>query len=299
MIRVITDTTAGLPQEIIDEFNIPMVAQYVHFGEETVRDSFDMSPAEFYARQAAAAELPKTSAPSVGDFITLFTAILREDPTATLLCIHPSAEVSGTVRSAHPAALQIAAEFPEADIRIFDSRSISIGLGLMVWEACRMAREGASADAIMERMALMRDNTAVYFVVDTLEYLAKGGRIGRAAHLLGTLLDIKPILTLVDGTVESFAKARTRGRSIAAMQALVIDGVREQGGSGSLRLGVAHAICEDEARSLADALCAALNPEIFLLAELGPSIGVHAGPRTLAVCWVRVPGVLPETLQPW
>ncbi len=289
MIRIVTDTTAGLPQEILDEFGIPMVPQYVHFGEETVRDSFEMSATEFYARQAAAAELPKTSAPPTGDFIKLFTAILSEDPAATILCIHPSAEVSGTVRSAHPAAAQMAEQYPQADIRIIDTRTVSIGLGLMVWEAARMARDGASADDILSRLAYMRDHNTTFFVVDTLEYLAKGGRIGRASHLLGTLLDIKPILTLSDGTVASHSKARTRHRAVAQMREMVVAGAQASPGSGRLMLGVAHGICEDEAQELANALRAELNPDVFLFAEVGPAIGVHGGPRILAVCWAQVP----------
>lgn len=282
MIHIITDTTANLPQEILDAYGIPQVPQYVHFGEETLRDSFDISPAEFYARQAAADELPKTSAPSPADFVPLFSHIQSEDPRGTVLCIHPSSEVSGTVRSARLAA----ADFPDLDIRIFDTRSVSLGLGLMVWEAARMVQAGAGAEAVLERLKYMRDHTQTYFVVGTLEYLAKGGRIGRAQHLLGTLLDIKPILTLKDGVVESYSRARTRSRAIAAIRDLVI---QQAQGQPRLQLGVAHAVCEAEGRALYEELTAALNPETSLFAEIGPSIGVHAGPGTLAVCWVSLP----------
>ncbi len=282
MIHIITDTTANLPQEILDTYGIPQVPQYVHFGEETLRDSFDISPAEFYARQAAADELPKTSAPSPADFVPLFSRIQSEDPRGTVLCIHPSSEVSGTVRSARLAA----ADFPDLDIRIFDTRSVSLGLGLMVWEAARLVQAGASAEAVLERLKHMRDHTQTYFVVDTLEYLAKGGRIGRAQHLLGTLLDIKPILALRDGVVESYSRARTRSRAIAAIRDLVI---QQAQGQPRLQLGVAHAVCEAEGRALYEELAAALNPETSLFAEIGPSIGVHAGPGTLAVCWVSLP----------
>lgn len=286
MLKIITDTTAGLPQYILDEYGIPLVAQYVHFGDEAVRDVYDINTAEFYRRQAAASELPKTSAPSVGDFLTTFEGIFSEDPSATVLCIHPSTEVSGTVRSAMPAAAQIREKYPQADIRIFDTRSVSIGLGLSVMEAAQMARDGASADDIMARLEYMRDNLQIFFVVGTLEYLAKGGRIGRASHLVGTLLDIKPILAIVDGVVESYAKARTRKRSVAELRSIALNAAR---GKPGLRLGVAHAVCEGEARLLADELCADLNPEVFLFSDLGPSIGVHAGPQALAVGWVSIP----------
>lgn len=284
-IHIITDTTAGLPQAIVDEFGIPVVPQYVHFGEETLLDTYDIDTRTFYERQAASSELPKTSAPTVGEFLKVFEPILSEEPDATILCIHPSTEVSGTVRSAHPAAEQMAGTCPDADIRIFDTRSISIGLGLAVWEAARMARVGESADDIMARMAHYRDHLSVYFVVDTLEYLAKGGRIGRAAHLLGSLLDIKPVLTLTDGVVESHTKARTRKRALALIRDYVLEDASQKPG---LRLGVAYAVCEEEGREFAESICADLDPEMYLFAELGPAIGVHAGPNTIAVGWVNI-----------
>lgn len=286
MIKIITDTTCALPQEILDEYDIPMVPQYIHFGGEGVRDYFDISAEEFYRRQAAARELPKTSAPTVGDFLTVFEPILREDPTATILCIHPSSEVSGTVRSARPAAAQMLEQYPEADIRIFDTRTIAFGLGLAVMEAAEMLRAGASADQIMARMEYFRDHLQVYFVVATLEYLAKGGRIGRASHLVGTLLDIRPILALVDGTVESYARARTRRRSIRQLHDIVLAGAQGQPG---LRLGVTQATAEAEARELADELCEELRPERFLMTVAGPAIGAHTGPGTIGVGWVSIP----------
>lgn len=286
MIRIVTDTTAGISQETLDEYGIPMVPQYVHFGDEALRDVYDISIPEFYRRQAASRELPKTSAPSVGEFVTVFEDILGEEPDATILCIHPSAEVSGTIRSARPAAAQLAEAYPAADIRIFDTRSVSLGTGIPVLEAARMARAGRSAGEIMARLEYIRDNMNIYFVVGSLDYLVRGGRIGRASHLVGTLLDIKPILRLEDGMVESFAKARTRKRALADLRAIAVEGA--QGKSG-LHLGVAHAVCEDEAREMADSLCEVLNPTEFLFCELGPSIGVHAGPQSLAVAWVSLP----------
>jgi DegV family protein with EDD domain len=280
-VRIVTDTTAGLPSDILERYNIPNVAQYVHFGDEALREEYELDAATFYARQAAASELPKTSAPSVGDMLEAYRQVLNESPGATILSIHPSTDVSGTVRSARPAA----AEFPDADIRIFDTRSVSIGLGLMVWEAARMAERGASPDAITARMEAMRDGTKIYFVVDTLEYLAKGGRIGRATHLVGSLLDIKPVLALCDGVVESYSRARTRRRSLSMLQEMAIQGA---GGRPGLRLGLAHAVCADEVAPMVEAFRAQLEPEVFLYGDLGPSIGVHAGPGTVAVGWVHV-----------
>ncbi len=278
MIRIVSDTLANLPPEIVDRYQIPLAPQYVVFGEESYRELFDMSASEFYSRQAVAAKLPYTSAPSPGDFEVIYGAILREDPRATILSIHPSAEVSGTVRSALPAA----AMFPDADIHVFDTRSASLGQGLMVLEAARMAEEGADLPAILARLEAMRDAMRVRFVVATLEYLAKGGRIGRAAHLIGAMLDIKPVLALNDGVVEPHARFRTHRRALAALQEEVISDAK---GKPGLHLAVMHAACEDECRAFTEAVCAELSPAVFLTGELSPAVGAHVGPGTLGVCW--------------
>jgi len=281
VIKIVTDTTCSLPKEILDEFNIPMVPQYVHFGEETYRGFYEISPAEFFAKQAAASELPKTSAPPPGDFYPIFDQILAENPDATILCIHPSSEVSGTVRSALPAA----AAYPDADIRIIDTRSVSVGLGLIVYEAAKMARDGAAVERVMDRIKQMGEAMQILFVVDTLDYLAKGGRIGRASHLMGTLLDIKPILAFVDGQVTSHSKARTRKRSLVTMQDLVVEDVA---GKSGMHLAVAHAVCPDEGQRVLEWLTEAINPAVTIFTEVGPAIGVHAGPGVIAVGWCPV-----------
>lgn len=277
-IKIVTDTTVWLPRDVFEEHSIVNVPQYVIFGEESLRDYIDISPTEFYRRQAASIELPKTSAPTVGDFLSVYRHLLGQYPGATILSIHPSSAVSGTVRSALPAA----AEFKDADIRIFDTRSISVGLGLMVHEAARMVQSGATADDIMKRLEVMRDKTQVFFLVDTLDYLAKGGRIGRAAHLIGSLLDIKPLLTLRDGVVGDYAKYRTHKRALAAMVEMAI---QECQGKAGLQLGIIHGMREEEAQEMANQLLAVLDPEVYLFGEAGPAIGVHAGPGVLGIIW--------------
>jgi DegV family protein with EDD domain len=277
-VKIVTDTTVWLPKEVFDEYDIVNVPQYVVFEEESLRDYVDVSPAEFYRRQTAAKILPKTSAPTVGDFEVVYRDILAKDPNATILSIHPSSALSGTVRSALPAA----ADFDGADIRVFDTRSVSVGLGLMVYQAARMARDSAPADAILKQLETMRDTSRLFFLVDTLDYLAKGGRIGRAAHLFGTLLDIKPLLALNEGIVSDYAKYRTHKRAMSALVEMVIE---ECQGKAGLQLGVVHGVREEEAQRMADQLLAVLKPEIYLFGEVGPAIGVHAGPGVLGVCW--------------
>lgn len=277
-IKIVTDTTVWLPKEVFEEFDIANVPQYIVFEEESLRDYVDISPTEFYRRQAIATQLPKTSAPTVGDFEIMYRDILAKNPGATILSIHPSSAVSGTVRSALPAA----ADLPDAKIHIFDTRNISVGLGLMVYQAARMAHDGATIEAILKQLEVMRDATQLFFLVDTLDYLAKGGRIGRAAHLIGTLLDIKPLLYVRDGVVTDYAKYRTHKRALAAMVEMAI---QECQGKAGLQLGVVHGVREDEAQQMAEQLLAELKPEIYLFGEVGPAIGVHAGPGVLAISW--------------
>jgi len=277
-IKIVTDTTVWLPEEVFQKYNIINVSQYVVFGEESLRDYIDISPTEFYRRQAASKELPKTSAPTVGDFHVIYRDILTVYPDATILSIHPSSAVSGTARSALPAA----ANFPNADIHVYDTRSISVGLGLMVYQAARMAHTGATIEPILAQLEVMRNATQFFFLVDTLDYLAKGGRIGRAAHLFGTLLDIKPLLALRDGVVEDYARYRTHKRALAALVDMVI---QECQGKEGLQLGIVHGDREEEAQEMANQILAELNPEVYFFGELGPAIGVHVGPGALGVSW--------------
>lgn len=289
-VKIVSDTTAELPAEMRERWDIQIVPQYIHFGEETFRDEFEITAEEFYRRQAEADELPKTSAPPPADFLPIFKEHLTSSPEATILCLHPSAEVSGTVRSALTAKSQLQESNPEADIRVVDTRLISVGLGLLVLEAAKMAAGGASVAAITAQLDQMRASSRTYFVVQTLEYLAKGGRIGRASHLMGSLLDIKPILELQDGVVEAHSKARTRKRSLAAMFDLVVEHAESlRADGGQLQLGIAHARCHEEASELASQLEAALEPDFSLLTVNGPAIGVHAGPGSLAVSCLTAP----------
>lgn len=280
-IRIVSDTSTGLPADVLAQYQIRQTAQIVHFGEETLRSGVDITSAAFFARLSTATELPKTSAPTLGDFIDVYTQVLEETPNATILSIHPSAEVSGSVRS----ALVAAAEFPGADIRVIDTRFISTPLGLMVWQAGRMVADGAGATDVEAFIAHASQTAKVYFVVNTLEYLAKGGRIGRASHLMGAVLDIKPILTMEEGVISSHSRVRTRKKSLQVLREMALEGA---GKLKRLHLGMGHAVCADEAQALWSGLVAELQPEATLFGEITPEVGVHTGPGLVAVAWVGV-----------
>lgn len=278
MIRIVTDSLANLPQVEVDRLGIAVIPAYVSFGDETLRDGLDLTPAEFYWRLEQARALPTTSQPSVNDFSTLYRTLLADTPDCTILSMHISSSLSGTVESARQAARHL----PEADIRVIDTRSLSLGQGLMVRETGQMVQDGRNEFDILERIGKMRDNMHIYFTTDTLKYLAEGGRIGRAARLFGTLLDQKPILSIREGVVEAHSRATSRERAIATLRDLALTHGR---GRKKMQVGVMYAICEDDARYLAEQLRATLSPDVILLSEIGPATGVHTGPGTLGVCW--------------
>ncbi len=278
MIRIVTDSNSSLPSDLLEQYSITQIPIYVTFGDETLRDGIDLSITEFYKRLANSKELPTTSQPSVGDFESLYRRLLEDDPRRTIISVHLSSQLSGTIASAR----QAVAMLPFADIRVFDSRSISLGYGFMALEAARLAREKASVEAIMEHLADMRDRMEVYTVFNTLDYLAKGGRIGRATHLLGSLLDLKPILTVREGLTAAQGRYRTFNRALSVMHDLALEGAK---GQENLLLGVMHADSEDAAQRLAEELEEALQPTMTVIGAVGSGLGTHVGPGAVGVAW--------------
>jgi DegV family protein with EDD domain len=279
VIRIVTDTDSNLPQDIVDAHGITLVPIQIIFGDRVLRERVDISDAESYRMMSAAKELPKTSQPPIGAFKTAYEDILSGEPDAQILSIHISSKLSGTISSARQAADLL----PGVDITLFDTFSASLGQGLMVVRAAEMARQGADVAAIVEALEVMRERMEVYFVLNTLDYLAKGGRIGKASHLMGQLLDIKPILVLEDGEIDAHSRHRTWRRAVDALCGLVMESA---GGAESIHIGVLHAVSEAAARALADDLKEALNPDTLILGEVGPGLGVHTGPGALGLCWV-------------
>ncbi len=196
MVTIVADTTSSIPVAQAEELGIPYIPQIIVFGNETYRDDTEMDSQTFLKRLRESTSLPKTAAPPPAFYHPIYEKYTQDGNTVIVLT--PSAEVSGTYRSAEVAA----ADFPGRDIRIVDTRTIGSGLASIVLEAHRWAKEGLDADTIIERVKDMSRRERVYFVVDTLEYLYKGGRIGGAKMLVGSLLQVKPILQFKNGRTE-------------------------------------------------------------------------------------------------
>lgn len=276
MIHIITDTTSGLPFEIAEQYHIPVIPQIINFGSQSFYEGVDIDNAKFMKMLIASKELPKTAAPPPELFVRQFAKLVPLG--GTILCLHPSAEVSGTVRS----ALTAAQEFPGADIRVIDTRTVGSPLASLVELAALWAVAGDEPDAIENRINRMIPRSRIYFLVDTLEYLAKGGRIGGAAALLGSVLKIKPILVLTDGRVDQFEKERTQKRAIKRLGELV---KTQAARDGQAYISVMHAAVPDLARDFANSLCAEFNLADVPILDVPPAIVTHGGPGILAAAF--------------
>ncbi len=276
MIHIITDTTSGLPQEIAELYHIPVIPQIITFGNHSFYEGVDIDNAKFMQMLIASKELPKTAAPPPELFVKQFDQLVPLG--GTILCLHPSSEVSGTVRSAVTAAQ----EFPGADIRVIDTRTVGSPLATLVELAASWASTGEAADVIENTIKQMIPRCRLYFLVDTLEYLAKGGRIGGASALLGSVLKIKPILALTDGRVDQFEKERTQKRAINRLGELV---KTQAARDGDAYISVMHAAAPELAREFANTLCAEFGLVDLPILDVPPAIVTHGGPGILAAAF--------------
>lgn len=274
-IKIVTDSTAYLPEATVREHDIRVVPLCVHFGDQDFKEGVELSIEEFYVRLREAPELPSTSQPSPGDFRTVFEELAEQGHQILTLTI--SSKLSGTYNSAMAAK----SDLPEAQIAVVDSLSTSVGLHLMLMAALESTQNGASLEEVVERVEGIRDRLHVLFVVDTLEYLAKGGRIGNAKAFLGTLLKVKPILILKDGAIEPLEQVRSKRKAEMRMLDLIEERLAE--GAPQAQVAVTHALVPDEAGIVAQELVDRLGCAHPLLSEVGPVIGTHTGPGVVGV----------------
>jgi DegV family protein with EDD domain len=270
-VRVVTDSACDLPDDLIERNGIGVVPLTIRFGTEELIDRKELSTDEFWRRLADSDVLPETSAPSAGAFEGAFRRMV-EDGATGIICINLSSKLSATMQSAQVAAQAVQADCP---VVVIDSLMVSMGLGSLCLTAAQRAADGDSLESIVANVTDRRNRSKLYGALDTLEFLKKGGRVGNARALLGTMLAIKPVLEVRDGVVEEAGKVRTRSKALR----LLVDRVKE-GPFENLSVLHGNAPDVDELLDLLEPLAAR---DQIVVGQIGPVIGTHAGPRVIGV----------------
>jgi DegV family protein with EDD domain len=274
-VRIVTDSASDLPEPVCAELDISVVPLTIRFGEREFVDRKELSVDAFWRELEASSVLPETAAPSVGAFEETFRR-LSDEGADGIVCVNLSARLSATMQSAQVAAKALDGDIP---IEIVDSQSASMGIGNLAIHAARRARAGASVEEITADIEARRARQRLFASLDTLEYLRKGGRIGGAQALLGSVLSIKPVIAVVDGAVEPAGRVRTRSKALRSL-------VEQVPAGGNIEsVSVLHANAPD-----IDEFLAMLRPRVpdaeVTVGIIGPVIGVHTGPRVMGIAWI-------------
>jgi DegV family protein with EDD domain len=275
-VRVITDSACDLPNDLAVELGIEIVPLTIRFGDDEFVDRRDLSPKQFWARCATSPVLPETAAPSSGAFEEAFRAAKAAGAEGAV-CINLSSKLSATYQAAQMGAKAVEGELP---VRVVDSLSVTMGLGNIALTAARLAAAGKSIDDVAGAAEDLVRRTRVLGTLDTLENLKKGGRIGGAKAMLGSMLSLKPVIWVNDGVVEEESKQRTRSRALRYL----VDKVAEQAKQGIEDLAVMHGDAPDLDEFL-DLLDAHFPREDIVIGDIGAVIGTHAGPRVMGVAY--------------
>ena len=270
-VTVVVDSTADIPAPLATELGIVVVPLTVRFGDESFRDRLDIQTAEFLVRLKAASELPKTSQPPVTAFEDVFRSAVEQG--GEVICITVSARLSGTFNAARLAAEAVSTD----QVRVIDSGGTSMIIGWAAIEAAKAARGGADLAAVQAVAETALARTHAYFVLDTLEYVYKGGRIGKASQLVGSVLSIKPILAFQEGEVRPLERVRTWGKALNRIAELARSHAPVAG------LAVLHVGARDDAENMANRLRDQVPDGNVVIAEIGPVLATYGGPGTLAV----------------
>jgi DegV family protein with EDD domain len=273
-VRIVTDSSCDLPEEVTAELGIEVVPLTVRFGDTELVDRSELTVSDFYARMAASDELPQTAAPSPGAFEDAFRRCADAGADG-VVCVNLSSQLSATMQSAQTAAKALEGEL---DVRVLDSRSVTAGLGSMARWAAEAARDGMGIDAIVADVESQAQRQRVWATLDTLDNLKKGGRIGGAKALVAGLLSIKPAISLHTGVVEEAGKPRTRGKALQWLADRLLEEPAVE------KLCVVHGQAPDIDDFLA-LISSKYGPDDYTLSLIGPVIGVHGGPRVVGVSY--------------
>ncbi|MBC8249295.1 MAG: DegV family protein [Anaerolineales bacterium] len=277
MIKIVTDSTADVPQELMERYDIRQVPINIQFGTETYQEGIEIDRPTFYRKLEEV--MPTSSQPSPGQLVEVYRPLAEDGHS--IISIHVTSKHSGTYQSAVLAKSML----PEADIEVFDSLSISIGTGYQVLAAARAAEEGKSMGEIIQLLEGIRSRMYLYLTPATLKYLQKSGRVGKLAGSLASLLNVKPIIKVEDGLLEAFEKVRTRGKALDRLVELTEEAV---GTTEPVKLGIPHAQIPAEAEKLKERLESTFNCDEMIVVDLACSLTVHGGPGVIGIISYRV-----------
>lgn len=279
-IAIVTDSTADLPIEIAKEHNITVVPLKVNFQDKSYTEGVDITNQEFYEKLEKADLLPTTSQPSPADFIAKYDELI-ENGYDSIISIHISDKLSGTRQSATIAGSELSEKI--TNLSTVDSMQVTVGIGLVVKIAAESAAQNKSYDEVLADTKQAVENVKLYALVDTLKYLEKGGRIGKARAIAGSLLNIKPILTMNNGEIVDKDKVRTRKKGIAE----IVDLAKKfKDTNGTIRYAISHSMALDEAKKLEETLLAEVGVKSDFISEVGSVVGTHIGPGALFISFL-------------
>jgi DegV family protein with EDD domain len=284
-VAVVTDSVASIPEALIESLGICWVPYYIHRGQEVLRDLRTIQRDAFYAWLAAADELPRTANPSPGDYLEAYRSLYLEQGAREIVSIHITSKGSGAYQAALIAKEMLLSALPDLRIEVIDTLNVAMCQGWMVIEAARAAQAGTSMTEIVALVREMIPITRMIQTADTLRYLYLGGRIGKAQHWVGSLLNIKPLIGMEDGVIVPLGQARSRRAAYEKMIAMVEAAV---GKGGSIKIAFLYAAAPAEAEKLKKLFEARLTCVESLVAELSPALGVHTGPGTAGICYFPV-----------
>ena len=283
-VAIVTDSVASIPKAIATDLNILWVPYYVHLGKEALRDLVSIDCESFYRWLSDAKELPTTANPSSADYELVYSE-LAQSGVREIVSIHITSKGSGAYQAATIARDTILERLPELKIEVIDSLNVSMCQGWMAIEAARAALEGATFDAVVTKVRSMIPITQMLQTADTLKYLYMGGRIGKAKHLMGSLLSIKPIISMKDGVIISLGQARNRRK----VYQMMVDRIETAIGSrGQIKVAYMHAAALEEIEKLRWMVEDRIPVVESLISELPPALGVHTGPGTAGLCYFPV-----------
>lgn len=284
-LAIVTDSTTSIPERLLQELKIHTVPYYIHRGVEVLRDLVTIDRKTFYNWLPSAKVLPTTASPGPGDYVTIYEQLAEEQGVEAILSIHMTSKGSGAYQAAMAAKGMVAELLPRLRVEVIDTLNVSMCHGWIAIEAARMALAEKPLSDVLDRIRSLIPKNHMIQTADTLKYLYMGGRIGRAKHLVGSLLNIKPLIGMEDGVIVPLGTARSRNQAYRAIADMVEKAV---GAEGKIKIAYVHAAALEEAQKLRELIESRLQVVEWMFAELSPALGVHSGPGTAGVCYFAV-----------